>query len=390
MKIALLVHNSVEGGTFQRAHSLGRHLVKRGHAVTLLAGGATPGVLKRGTLEGVELVESFDLLPRRARESGLSAFDIASRFAVLFREKWDLVHCFEHRPSVSLPGLVLRRTRRAACVFDWADLWGAEGIAAERGALARLSLGALDGFMENRVRHFADALTVINTALLQRAGARFSAPVHLLPVGANSDLIHPLPQTEARRQLGLPFDRAIALHAGLAPYDITYLARSFIALAKMHPGALLVIAGRPFANLRREVAAAGLSDHVLELGMLDRTALTTAMACSDVLLLPYTDRAVNRFRYPNKLGDYLSAGRAIVTNRTGDLGKLVLEEDVGVVAEDTPEAFATAIKQLFDDQPRREELGRRGRALAESKLDWRFLAAGLESFYDQTLARVAR
>ena len=76
-----------------------------------------------------------------------------------------------------------------------------------------------------------------------------------------------------------------------------------------------------------------------------------------------------------------------MTNSTGDLGRLVPDERVGLIAEDTPESFADAIKQLFDDESLREELGRRGRELAESKLDWRFLAAGLEGFYEDTLAR---
>jgi glycosyltransferase involved in cell wall biosynthesis len=41
---------------------------------------------------------------------------------------------------------------------------------------------------------------------------------------------------------------------------------------------------------------------------------------------------------------------------------------------------------LFDNESLREELGRRGRELAESKLDWGFFAAGLERFYEETIA----
>ena len=147
------------------------------------------------------------------------------------------------------------------------------------------------------------------------------------------------------------------------------------------------MAGRRFPILESIVAAAGFSDQLVRLGMLDRPDLAEAMACADVLLLPYTNRPVNLHRYPNKLGDYLSAGRAIVTNPTGDLGRLVGRERVGLLASDTPEAFASAIKQLFDQPELADELGQRGRQLAESKLDWRFLAAGLESFYDETLSR---
>jgi glycosyltransferase involved in cell wall biosynthesis len=383
----MLVHNTIARGTFDRAHSLARHLVRRNHQVKLFAGASARFHAQRRMLDGVEVIEGFDPLPARARESGLSPFDLINRIRRLLKDRCDLIHCFDHRPTVSLPALLLARRRRIPCIFDWADLWGFDGIAAERGRIARVLLGTVDHVLENNVRRYADSLTVINTALHDRAQARFAVPIHLLPVGASSDLIKPLPKKEARRRLGLPEEASIAVHTGLAPYDMRYLAEAFVALARRHPGALLVMAGRRFPVLESIVAAAGFSGQLVRLGMLDRPALAEAMACADVLLLPYTNRPVNLHRYPNKLGDYLSAGRAIVTNPTGDLGRLVGRERVGLLAADTPEAFASAIKQLFDQPELADEMGQRGRQLAESKLDWRFLATGLESFYHETLAR---
>jgi glycosyltransferase involved in cell wall biosynthesis len=330
-------------------------------------------------------MESFDPLPRRARESGFSPFDLITRAKRLRERPCDLIHCFDHRPAVSLPGLHFAHRRRIPCVFDWGDLWGMEGIAGERRRLTRFSVGLADHWLEEKVLRRADGLTVINTALRDRARARFSCPIHLMPVGANSDLINPLPKLESRRQLGLPEDASIVVHTGLAPYDAGYLARSFVELARNHPATLLVLTGCAFPVLKKAAAKAGLSRQLISFGMRELETRAKVMACADVLLLPYTNRRVNRFRYPNKLGDYLSAGRPIVTNRTGDLGQLVMEERVGLVAEDTPESFASAVQRLFDDKDLRDELGRRGRDLAESKLDWRFLAAGLERFYEETL-----
>jgi glycosyltransferase involved in cell wall biosynthesis len=77
-----------------------------------------------------------------------------------------------------------------------------------------------------------------------------------------------------------------------------------------------------------------------------------------------------------------------VTNATGDLGDLIVQENVGLAVADTPQAFARAIKQLFEDPELAAELGQRGRALAESKLDWRFLAADLDRFYEQIVSSV--
>ena len=386
MRIIMLVHNTIARGTFNRAHSLGRRLVARGHEVTLLAGASLRAKRQQRNLNGVEVIEAFDPLASRARESGLSPFDLVSRMRYLAGTRSDVIHCFDHRPTVSLPALLFARRRQTPCIFDWADLWGFDGIASQRGLFSRAFLGSVDEFLEDRVRNRAHALTVINTKLRDRARQRFHVPIHLLPVGANSDLIQPLPKKEMRRRFGLPENAAIALHAGLSPYDTEYLARSFVELVRRHPGAMLVIAGCRFPVLDRIIAEAGFSSQLVTLGMLDRGTLAAAMACADVLLLPYTNRAVNLYRYPNKLGDYLSAGRPIITNDTGDLGRLVAEERVGLVAPDTPEAFAIAAKQLFDDASLADELGRRGRALAESKLDWRFLARDLEAFYRQIVA----
>jgi glycosyltransferase involved in cell wall biosynthesis len=384
--VTMLVHNTIGRGTFDRAHSLGRHLVRIGHNVTLFAGASARSTPRRHFMNGVEVIEASDPLPARGRESGLSPFDLIHRMRSLHSRPCDVVHCFDHRPAVSFPGIRLARIRRAACIFDWADLWGQNGIAAERRPLGRVSLGMMDHFLEQRVRRNADGLTVINTALSEHAQKHFRTPIHLLPVGASSDLIKPLPKKEMRQRFGLPEDRPIAVYTGLAPYDVAYLAEAFVGVIKQHPKALLVTSGRPFPVMDQIFKAAGYADHLLCLGMLEREALAAAMSCADVLLLPYTNRPVNVFRYPNKLGDYLSAGRAVVTNATGDLGRLVIEEKVGFAVPDTTEAFAAAVARLFADRDLADEIGRRGRCVAENKLDWGFLATGLERFYQQTIS----
>ena len=383
----MLVHNTFARGTFERANSLGRNLVRNGHKVTLFAGASCRARARCSVVQGVEVIEAFDPLPPRARESGLSPFDLLSRIYRLGRNGCDLVHCFDHRPTVFLPAMLLAWREGTPCIFDWADLWGFEGIAGERGRPARLLLGTLDHFLEDRVRGRADGLTVINSALQRRAEQRFTAPIHLLPVGASSDLIRPHPKNEMRRRFNLPAEALVAVHTGLAPYDMTYLAKAFVEIARRRPGALLVMAGRPFPMLESIIGRAGLSHQLVRLGMLDQATLSQVMACADVLLLPYTNRSVNLYRYPNKLGDYLCAGRPIVTNRTGDLGRLMVQERVGLAAQDTAESFADAVVRLFDDPALAQEMGERGRVLAESKLDWRFLAAGLERFYHATVTR---
>ena len=137
----MLVHNTIGRGTFERAHSLARHLVRSHHEVTLFAGASAWSTAQRRVINGVEVIEGFDPLPPRARESGLSPFDLVNRICRLLRDRCDLVHCFDHRPAVSLPALLLAR-RRTPCIFD--PTLGFEGIASERGLISRVLLGTTD------------------------------------------------------------------------------------------------------------------------------------------------------------------------------------------------------------------------------------------------------
>ena len=50
--------------------------------------------------------------------------------------------------------------------------------------------------------------------------------------------------------------------------------------------------------------------------------------------LPLTDRAANRGRLPNKLLDYMAAGRPTVASPVGDIKTILEEHEVGLLAGD--------------------------------------------------------
>ena len=75
----------------------------------------------------------------------------------------------------------------------------------------------------------------------------------------------------------------------------------------------------------------------------------------------------------------------MVTNPTGDMAGLVREEKFGLLAEETPEAMAAAAADLLKRPELREEMGRRGRALAEGRMGWPSLAATVERLYAKVL-----
>jgi glycosyltransferase involved in cell wall biosynthesis len=385
MRILLLTHNVAGmGGSYQRAWGLARALAARGHDVRLIAARARVGLRSRLTSEGdLRIWEVPDVLPFRVRHGGLSPIDILGRIVGALQFAPDVIHSFDHRPACSLPAWAAARFRRTTWVADWADRWGRDGIAAERSTLARHTLGRWDDFVEKRIYRKAHAVTVASRELEQvmlRSGLE-SRRVEWVPPGCNADLIRLMPKAEARARYGLPQDAKVLVHIGFADYDEDLLAGVFVRLASRLPSIVLLTSGRVGGLLTETLRASGFYHRLRNVGVVPYGDLGTVMACGDVMLLPYRNRPLNLGRFPNKLADYLASGRPVVTNPTGDLAKLVIDEGFGLLADETSEAMADAVARLLEAPQVAEQMGQKARALAEGRLGWPALAARVEGLY---------
>ncbi len=388
MRILLLTHNRYGlGGSYHRAFGLARGLAQRGHQVTLYAASESVRIGGRSTLsEGVEIRRSGDLLPGRLRQGGLSPFDAIGRIASLRIAEFDLAHTIDHRPSVSLPGLWLRR-RGIHLVADWADRWGRSGIAELRnGGLGRL-LGLLDDFWEQRYHASVPAATVACSALRELLVSLGVAPDKILdlPPGANIDLIWPRDRREMWEVYGLPPEALIAVRSGVSTYDDGFLAQSASQLAKMEPRFRLLMIGGPSPAVESVLRDEGFSDRMLHFGHVPYHRLGELLACGDLMMLPYRPNSVNEQRFPNRFGDYLAAGRPILSHPTGDLGMVLKDGRVGLAVEDSPQAYAEAAYRLLGDEDLRAEMGANARRLAEEHYAWPRLAKQVELFYRRLL-----
>jgi len=371
------------GGSYIRAFSLARGLASIGHAVTLLAAPQKVGLATRDhTHDGVRVVQLGDLLPYRVRHGGLSPLELAARLRFVAQLEADVVHAFGHRPTVASTA---RSCQRAGLhvIGDWADLWGLDGIGGLRGWAARNSLGRLDERWERTTYPRYDGLTTINPDLKRRAEL-FGIPgdrIEVIPVGADPEAIRPLPQSEMRKRLGLPVDRPIVMHVGLSIYDASLLGGCFAEVARQEPKVLFVLVGRSMRDVREAMSAAGHAERLIEMGFVPYENMGAYLACGDVMVLPYSDRSVNRGRTPNKVGDYMAAARPVVTNPTGDMQRLVEEAGIGLLADENPQAMAAAVLTLLRDPALRDRLGRQARSAAEQRYSWRSLAERLAEFY---------
>ena len=385
MRILMLNHNMKWRGTFFRAFHFAKCLVARGHSVTLVTiSEANRFLFRSGSLQGVRIVESPDLLVGKGR-SGWDPYDVFRRTLFLLRrDEFDLVHAFDGRPAVVFPALALKKMRDLPFVSDWADWWGRGGIIQERGKLIRWTFGPLETFFEEHFRPFADGITVTSRALQARAVA-LGVPrsrVRYIPSGADIETIRPLPKRESRRLLGLPEDGRFIEFIGFINYDFDCMIRSFPLVQREFPDVSLLLIGQPSPLTKKICRECAITRGILEIGIVPFEKLSVYLACADVLLLPFTDKICNIGRGPIKLGDYMAAGRPIVTQPVGDL-RFYFDDSspIGLLAGNTAKDFARAICELLSDPERADQYGRNARRLAEEKYAWDLMTDRLEEAY---------
>jgi glycosyltransferase involved in cell wall biosynthesis len=163
------------------------------------------------------------------------------------------------------------------------------------------------------------------------------------------------------------------------------MGQALVEVTKRFPDALLLLAGGRLAVVEQIAAQAGLAKQVIRFGVVPEANLGSLLACADVCLLPYPSLGVDWAGFPNKLGDYMAAGRPVVSNPVGDSGQMIRSEGIGLLADETPEAFAQAICKLLSDPDQRTMMGQRARHLAETTYSWKARAEQVSVLYQDLI-----
>lgn len=387
MKIIFSTYEAKEiGGSYLRSLSLAQGLVELGHEVTLWTSAKTPSLKTKTSFEnGVKIIESIGIFPYRFRKGGYDPLDIIFRSLAILLSKCQIIHTFNHRPAASVPGLIKSFfCKQTKWFLDWADLWGRGGIADRRyGRWGFIPIN-LDHYTEQWFIKHAQHLTPISDDLIKKAikirGSK--EKIFFLPVGANIDGIKPLPQKKARHKLKLPVKNKILVYLYVGTYDDILLAKTFIALSQLRDDTQLLLLGpKNIDGFYQELnQKPKLLKKVIHPGVVSRELLPHYLAAGDVMLIPFENKEINLGKFPNKLGDYLAAGRPIAANPTGEVKKLLEKEKAGILISEQPEKFAQGINQLLNNPQKMKALGKNARQVAES-LSWLSVAEQLEGFY---------
>jgi len=286
---------------------------------------------------------------------------------------------FDHKPNATFAGFP-GRLRGAKLVADWADWWAGPGGLNDVPKRRIPAVGKFEEWWEEKPKLWADGVVTISTVLKQRALDIGCAPdrVLYLPTGAAVDRIRPLPVPEARQRLGIPAERRVVGFIGNVALEIEVVLRALVQL----PDVWLMLIGRKNVEILNLARSLEVADRIWQTGFIPDDEVSLYLACADVMVLPMTDSAANRGRLPNKILDYMAAGRPTVASPIGDVNMILDRHKVGLTAA-SDDQFAAAIQRLLTNGALRDEMGHTARRVAETVFGWPHLIDNLIVFYER-------
>ncbi len=173
-----------------------------------------------------------------------------------------------------------------------------------------------------------------------------------------------------RASLGLEASTPVILYTGTfeAYQGLDLLFRAAAHVARQRPDVRFVLAGgRPeqVEAARRDAVAAGAGDVVLFAGQRPSGEIPAYLDAADVLVSPRSTGT----NTPLKIYQYLRSGCPIVATRLLTHTQ-VLDDEVAILTEATPEAFAAGILRAIQEPEAARQIGARARHLAETKYSY--------------------
>jgi glycosyltransferase involved in cell wall biosynthesis len=128
--------------------------------------------------------------------------------------------------------------------------------------------------------------------------------------------------------------------------------------------------GKAEQKLRALVEELRLGDSVRFRGWLDNNRIPEVLAETDVGIVPHRRCGHWDTTIPNKLFDYMAAGRPVLVSDTPPMKRIVGATNCGLIfTDDNAVDFARQLERLAS-AGLRTELGRRGRKAIEDEWNW--------------------
>ncbi len=394
LKVLYLTKFIIDRHGFARSFHLAKGLVRLGHQVDFVAANPSSQGCKE-IRDGVRIITFPDISPSSVKKGGLSVIDVISRLYHFWHSDADIIMVDSgFRPVTGVVGHILAKHLEIPYVCEWWDWVGKNGMYDRKSRFYQYTLGQWDHYYELKDKKQADGIVALSRVLRQRAHSLGLREDQTCIIHGGCDIVDidasraPEVMQRWRMKMHLPEDAFVIGFAGMDAHEAEDI-QPFLAAVKQlrdfYPKLYWLSTGGTLSDRWRQLYQVG--DEYIELGWIDYDGYVEALLAANVLLLTQEKHLINEARWPNKLGDYLAAGKPVLTTEVGEVVHFSQEQrQHGLIFVDwESESMIRMLKSLIRDHSLCEQLGKANRLLAEGSASWAQRAVQLDCFLQQTL-----
>ena len=396
-----------KGMTGTRSYEFARHLVGKGHRVTMITSGlanrefTVPDGRQCAEFEadGIHVVAIAAAYNDPQLGTNMSGWRRMLKFYQFARlaarsgkglAKPDVVFATHTPLTVGLAGLALGRYFDVPFVFEVRDLWpeALVNVGALKNPVGIWWLQRMASKIYAGARHIVALSPGMKEGIVS-AGVP-DGKVTVIPNASDLDLFRPDTDGSSQRErLGLG-DRFAAIYFGAMGLanGLDYVIEGARILAERGNDQIVLVlhgSGGKRAELQKMVRDLKLTNVIFSDPVPDKTEVARIVAGCDVCMTIY--RAAKEHTWsPNKMFDALAAGKAVVINVPGWLGETIENNNCGRSLDPhSPQALADVLEELAADPQLCRQMGKNARSLAEREFARDKLADRLETVLLETL-----
>jgi glycosyltransferase involved in cell wall biosynthesis len=269
-----------------------------------------------------------------------------------------------------LTAWAVARLKGAKFLFEVRDLWPQFAIAV--GVLTDPVLIWGTEWLERFLYRHADRVMVNSPGFSEHVRVRGARRVELVPNGADPSMFDPADRGTTFRRSHHLEGKFVALYAGAhgMSNDLGVVLEAAKILEQMTITSdiqiVLVGDGKEKPNLQTQADEIGLTN-VTFAPSVPKSEMPGALAGADACIAILKPLEEYKTTYPNKVFDYMAAGRPVVLAIDGVIRQVVEAAGCGFFVEPgNPAALADAIQNLAAGKEKARQMGLQGRAYLES------------------------
>jgi glycosyltransferase involved in cell wall biosynthesis len=293
--------------------------------------------------------------------------------------KPDLIHC--HDLDTLYAGVKIKKQTGCKLIFDAHEDYPTQMSLYLPGFFTPL-LNRLERWLLRQV----DAVIAASSLFVDKLSRVGFSPIIYLPNVQELARFERVTQEQirrARQELGLQSEAYVVGYIG--GFSRNRLLIPLIEAMRNLPTTTLLLWGDGHQRQVVEQAIYGLAN-VHYLGWLSADQVPLYTCLSDVVyycLKP--DYPGAKYNAPNTLSNAMAAGRPVIANDLGDLGRIIRENGCGILVDDvTPQSIGEAIVKL-NDPALRNKLGEAGYRAAQESYNWQVAELRLQKLYHSLL-----